>query len=91
MIEVLDFYADWCGPCQMMKPIFAELEKQYQDKVHFTVIDVDKEPDKGTAHHVLGIPTYVILKDGKEVDRLVGFTPKAAFAARLEKYLAPAS
>jgi thioredoxin 1 len=87
MIEVLDFYAEWCGPCQMMKPIFAELERQYQDKVKFTVIDVDKEPQRSSEMYVLSIPTYVIMKDGKEVDRLIGFTPKPAFEAKLNAHL----
>ena len=87
MLEVLDFYADWCGPCQMMKPVFAELEKEYEGKVSFTVIDVDQHPDQSNAHHVLGIPTYIIQKDGKEVDRLVGYTPKPAFQAKLNAHL----
>lgn len=87
MIEVLDFYAEWCVPCQMMKPVFAELEKEYEGKVKFTVIDVDAHPDQSNAHHVLGIPTYIIKKDGQEVDRLVGYTPKPAFKAKLDAHL----
>jgi thioredoxin 1 len=87
MIEVLDFYADWCGPCQMMKPIFAELEKDFAGKVKFTIINVDQHPEKSTEHSVLGIPTYIIQKDGQEVDRIVGFTPKPAFVAKLNAHL----
>lgn len=88
MLEILDFYADWCGPCQMMKPIFAELEKEYGDRVKFTVINSDENPQKTMEYGVLGIPTYVFLEEGKEVDRIVGFTPKPAFAARLDSHLA---
>ncbi len=86
-VQVLDFYADWCGPCQMMKPVFAELERQYQDKVKFEVINVDQDPVKSSQYNVLSIPTYVILKDGKEVDRVVGYTPKPAFEAKLNSHL----
>jgi thioredoxin 1 len=88
MLEVLDFYADWCGPCQMMKPIFAELEKEYHGRVTFTVINVDESPERSTQYNVLGIPTYIIMKDGAEAGRIVGFTPKPAFTAKLDLHLA---
>lgn len=88
MLEVLDFYADWCGPCQMMKPVFADLEKDYEGKVKFSVINVDENPGKSAEHQVLSIPTYVFMKDGTEVDRIVGYTPKPAFAAKLDSHLA---
>lgn len=87
MLEVLDFYADWCGPCQMMKPVFGELEKEYSDRVKFSVINVDEDQQKSAEFSVLSIPTYVFLKDGKEVDRIVGYTPKPAFAAKLNQHL----
>jgi thioredoxin 1 len=87
MLEVLDFYADWCGPCHMMEPIFEELKKEYGDRVKFTVINTDEEQEKSMQYGVLSIPTYVFLKEGKEVDRIIGFTPKPAFAARLDQHL----
>ncbi|HET7713243.1 MAG TPA: thioredoxin domain-containing protein [Patescibacteria group bacterium] len=87
MLEILDFYADWCGPCRMMEPIFEELKKEYQGRVKFTVINADENPEKSAEHHVLGIPTYIFLREGREVDRIVGFTPKPAFAARLDHHL----
>ena len=76
MIELLDFYADWCPPCQQMKPVFEELEKEFEGKVNFRKIDVDKEVDEAAKFKVLSIPTFVILKDGKEVDRKVGALSK---------------
>jgi thioredoxin 1 len=87
MIEVLDFFANWCAPCQMMKPVFAELEKEYEGKVKFTTIDVDEHPDISTSHHVLSIPTYIIMRDNQEVDRLVGYTSKQAFEAKLNSHI----
>lgn len=87
MLEILDFYADWCGPCQMMKPLFAELEKEYEGRVKFTIINVDENQQKSAEFSVLSIPTYVFMKDGKEIDRIIGFTPKPVFAARLDQHL----
>lgn len=87
MLEVLDFYADWCGPCQMMKPIFATLEKAYGDRVKFTVINADEHPELSMKHHVLGIPTYIFVREGQEIDRLVGYTPQPVFAAKLDHHL----
>lgn len=72
----------------MMEPIFEEMKKDYAGKVKFTVIDADQNPQKVSEFQVLGIPTYVILKEGREVDRIVGYTPKPAFAAHLDKQLA---
>ena len=72
----------------MMKPIFVELQKQYEGKVKFTVLDADKEIDQVRKYNILGIPTYVFLSEGKEIDRIVGYTPKPAFAARLDQHLA---
>ena len=86
-LEILDYYADWCGPCQMMKPVFAELEKEFAGKVTFKEINVDNDPNTSTQYHVLSIPTYIFLKDGKEVDRLIGYTPKPAFSAKLNAHL----
>lgn len=87
MLEVLDFYADWCGPCHMMKPIFEELEKEFKDRVKFTVVNTDEEQEKSMQYGVLSIPTYVFLREGQEVDRIIGYTPKPAFAARLNQHL----
>ena len=67
MIMLLDFYADWCGPCKAMEPIFAEVEKEYVQKVEFKKIDVEVEGAVASQYGVQGIPTYILVKDGKEV------------------------
>lgn len=77
MIKVLDFMSSWCGPCQMMKPIIEELEKELKDKVEFQKIDVDKEGAEAAKYGVMSIPTFIVLKDGKEVGRKIGATSKA--------------
>jgi len=76
MLQLLDFYADWCGPCKVMKPIFDEIDKDYVGKVEFKKVDVDAEPALASQFGVMSIPTFVILKDGKEVSRKIGAMPK---------------
>ncbi len=75
-IRFLDFWAPWCGPCKMMAPILEELEKQWGDSVEVVKINVDENPTEAQKYRVLSIPTYIIEKDGVEVGRKIGFTPK---------------
>lgn len=87
MIEVLDLYADWCPPCQQMKPIVEELEKEFEGKVEFRKINVDNDPTEAAKFKVLSIPTFVILKDGREVDRKVGALSKEVFKSWIKENL----
>lgn len=77
MIKLLDFWAFWCEPCQMMKPIVKELEKELSGKVEVVEINVDENGSEAAKYGVMGIPTFVVLKDGKEVGRKVGVTSKS--------------
>lgn len=75
-VTLVDFYADWCGPCRMMAPIIEDLAKELSGKVKITKLDIEKA-QKTTAHfNVTSIPTVVVFKDGKEVDRVVGLRDK---------------
>ncbi|MCH8820925.1 thioredoxin [Patescibacteria group bacterium] len=87
MVELLDFYADWCGPCKIMEPIMEELEKEMGDKVKITKIDVDQKQEEASKYGVMSIPTYIILKDSKEVDRFIGATSKENVVQKLKPHL----
>jgi thioredoxin 1 len=88
MIQLIDFYADWCGPCQIMKPAFEELKKEYEGRVEFTTDDVEVEGTRSEEFGVMSIPTFVILKDGKEIDRRIGAMPKDEMKRWIETRLA---
>lgn len=74
-VQIIDFWAPWCGPCKIMNPILDELEKELPD-VEFLKVNADEDPKQTSEHGVMGLPTFVILKDGKEVGRKVGVTKK---------------
>lgn len=76
MIKLLDFKAVWCGPCRVMEPIIEELKKELDGKVEVVVIDVDEKPEEASKYGVMSIPTYIVLKDEKEVGRKIGVTSK---------------
>lgn len=77
MVKLLDFWAPWCGPCKIMNPIIDELEKELGEKVKIDKINVDENQELATKYGVMSIPTYIILKDDKEVGRKIGVTSKA--------------
>jgi thioredoxin 1 len=85
---VVDFWAPWCGPCRMMAPIIDELAEDYAGKVIFGKLNVDENPQTATRFGIMGIPTFLIIKNGKEVERLVGAVPKQSLEAKLRKYVA---
>lgn len=87
MIKVVDFWAVWCGPCKMMNPIVEELETELKDQVEFEKVNVDENQEKAQKYGVLSIPTYVIEKEGKEVDRLIGARSKEAFKTWILSHL----
>jgi len=84
----VDFWAPWCGPCQMMGPIVEELAKEYEGKnIKMGKCNVDENQDAAQQYEVLSIPTFLIFKDGKPVDQVVGGVQKEKLKELIEKYL----
>lgn len=73
---LVDFWADWCGPCRMISPIVEEVSKEYSSTVTFGKINVDEEPELAGQFGIASIPTLILFKGGKEFSRLIGVQPK---------------
>lgn len=83
-IQLLDMWAIWCGPCRIMNPVIEEIEKELAGKVEIVKINVDEKPEEASKYGVMSIPTYIVLKDGKEVGRKIGVTAKAELLKLLQ-------
>jgi thioredoxin 1 len=81
---IIDFWATWCGPCMMTKPILDKLGKEYADKVEFMPINADESREVLEQFHVMGIPTVITLRDGKEVGRVTGAQNEANYRAMFD-------
>lgn len=81
---LIDFWAPWCGPCQMMGPIIEQLAEEYEGKAKVGKVNVDEEGELSQAFGVMSIPTIVLVKDGKVVKQAVGARPKAEVEAMLQ-------
>ncbi len=84
---VIDFYADWCGPCQMMAPVFESLSKQYEGEVKFLKLDTQAEGQIAMQFGVQSIPTLAVLRDGKLVGRSVGFMDEDSLKNKIDSIL----
>ncbi|HEY4844667.1 MAG TPA: thioredoxin [Candidatus Dormibacteraeota bacterium] len=79
---IVDFYADWCGPCKMLSPVLEQLATEHTD-VKITKVNVDEEPALAERYRVRGIPYVAMFRDGKLAQQVVGYQPKAALEANL--------
>jgi thioredoxin 1 len=79
---LIDFWASWCGPCQMISPIIEEIAKERPD-VHVCKINIDEQPELASAFQVMSIPTLVVIKDKKVVNQSVGVRPKSQILSML--------
>jgi thioredoxin 1 len=80
---VVDFWAPWCGPCRMMAPILEKTADQFAGRVKFAKLNTDENARTAQAYGIMAIPTLIIFRDGREIDRLVGAIPAAELEAKL--------
>ncbi len=86
-IVLIDFWAEWCGPCKRLGPIIEELAEEMQGDVAFGKLDVDNNKAKSSEYSVSSIPTMIIFKDGEVVDKMIGALPKEEITKKLDQYL----
>jgi thioredoxin 1 len=86
-LVLVDFWAEWCGPCKMIAPTLEQLATEYAGKVTIAKLDVDTNQRTSMKFNVRSIPSLLFFKDGKHVDTVVGLVPKAALVERIQKHL----
>ena len=84
-VTLVDFFAEWCGPCRMMTPVLDEVEKELKGKATVAKLDIDHSSAIAAKFQVTSVPTLVLLKDGKEVDRLIGVRDAEAIKSFISK------
>ena len=90
-LVMVDFWAVWCGPCQMVGPIVEELAQEYSGKLKVMKLNTDDAPEVAGRYQIMSIPTILFFKDGQPVDKLVGARPKQQFKQLIDSLLAQSS
>ena len=72
-LVIIDFFATWCGPCQMIAPVLVELDKKYNDEIEIYKVNVDENQDSAIRYGVSSVPTLIFFKNGEEIERQIGF------------------
>jgi thioredoxin 1 len=85
-LSVIDFWAEWCGPCRAIGPVIEELSKEYDGKVNVGKVNVDHNPQISMNYGIISIPAILFVKGGQVVDKLVGAQPKANFVKKIEQH-----
>lgn len=86
-LSVIDFWAEWCGPCRAIGPVIEELSKEYDGKVNIGKLNVDHNPEVSMNYGITSIPAILFVKNGQVVDKLVGAQPKANFVRKIESHI----
>ena len=84
---LVDFWAEWCGPCRMVGPVVEELSKEYEGKAIVGKVNVDNNADISTKYGIRNIPTLLVFKNGEVVEKQVGITPKNVLAGKLDAHM----
>jgi thioredoxin 1 len=85
---VVDFWAEWCGPCKMIAPVLEEIAEEHPEKLRVVKLNVDDNPETARRYEVMSIPTLLVFKDGKDVKRLVGAKGKGQLLQDLAEFIA---
>ena len=86
-VALIDFWAPWCGPCNMITPIIEELAKEYDGKAKVCRVNIEEAPDLASRFSVMSIPTLILLKNGKQEGQLIGVQPKEVIKQELDRLL----
>jgi len=84
---LVDFWAEWCGPCKMIAPVLDEIAQEMGDDIVIGKLDIDENQDTAMAFGVMSIPTLLLFKNGEPVERIVGYQPKPQLVARLQPHV----
>lgn len=84
---LVDFWAEWCGPCRLVAPVLEEIAKEHGDKVTIGKLNIDENPQAPASYDVMSIPTMILYKDGVEKKRIVGARPKHQILAELAEFI----
>ncbi len=87
-LVLVDFWAVWCGPCQMVAPVVEEIAGEYEGKLKVVKLNTDENPDIASKYRIMGIPTLMFFKNGAAVDQVVGAVPKAQLKSKVDSLLA---
>ncbi|HEX6931837.1 MAG TPA: thioredoxin [Streptosporangiaceae bacterium] len=85
---LVDYWAEWCGPCRQVAPVLEEIAKEYSSKIDIVKLNVDENPEVVRTYGIMNIPTLTVFKDGQVVKEIVGAKPKSALLRELEDFLA---
>lgn len=80
---LVDFWAEWCGPCRMVAPVVEDIAKEYNDQIKVAKLNVDENQSTASRYGIMSIPTMLVMEDGKVIDKLVGYMPKDKLAGKL--------
>jgi thioredoxin 1 len=84
---VVDYWAEWCGPCRMVSPVLEEIASEHSDKIEVVKLNIDENPTVAQRYAILAIPTMNVFKDGEVVKQIVGAKPKAALLRELAEFI----